>query len=115
MSAVSDNRALLDTNIAISLAQGKEYASRYRPYIEGKIVALSFASAGELLSPLAVRATLRGTSRTGERCCLATLCCSLISRCARSGPTSSLPFQEEPRGRITTCGLPLLHFAMDCP
>jgi tRNA(fMet)-specific endonuclease VapC len=42
-------RVLIDTNIAVFLAQGREYAERYRRHLEGRITALSFASAAELL------------------------------------------------------------------
>ena len=42
-------QVLIDTNIAIYLATDHSLASRYRPHIEGCILALSFASAGELM------------------------------------------------------------------
>jgi len=47
--AASPERVLFDTNIAIFLAQGREFGQRYRPHVEGKIPALSFASAAKLL------------------------------------------------------------------
>jgi tRNA(fMet)-specific endonuclease VapC len=39
---------LVDTNIAIYLATGHSLAATYRPHLEGKVLALSFATVGEL-------------------------------------------------------------------
>jgi tRNA(fMet)-specific endonuclease VapC len=41
-------RVLLDTNIAIYLAKGHTLAERYRPQLEGHVLALSFATVAEL-------------------------------------------------------------------
>ncbi len=42
-------RVLVDTNIAIYLAANKPVIAAYRAHLEGNVLALSFASAGELL------------------------------------------------------------------
>lgn len=39
---------LVDTNIAIYLATGHSLAGTYRPHLEGNVLALSFATVGEL-------------------------------------------------------------------
>lgn len=39
---------LVDTNIAIYLATGHSLAGRYRPHLEGNVLAMSFATVGEL-------------------------------------------------------------------
>ena len=49
VSAAQADRILIDTNIAIFLAQGREYANRYRRHVEGRVVCLSFASVAEVL------------------------------------------------------------------
>ena len=43
------DRLLIDTNIAVYFATGHELAARYRPHLEGNVLALSFATAAELL------------------------------------------------------------------
>ena len=42
-------QVLVDTNIAIYFATNKSLVAAYRPHLEGNVLALSFASAGELL------------------------------------------------------------------
>jgi predicted nucleic acid-binding protein len=39
---------VVDTNIAIYLATGHTLAATYRPHLEGNVLALSFATVGEL-------------------------------------------------------------------
>jgi len=41
-------RRLIDTNIAIYVAQGHSLARRYTPELEGYVLAMSFATVGEL-------------------------------------------------------------------
>lgn len=43
------DRVLVDTNVAIYLAKGNEWASRFTYAVEGKVLAMAFATAGELL------------------------------------------------------------------
>jgi tRNA(fMet)-specific endonuclease VapC len=42
-------RVLIDTNVAIYLAANKPVVVSYRPHLQGNVLALSFASAAELL------------------------------------------------------------------
>jgi tRNA(fMet)-specific endonuclease VapC len=43
------DRVLVDTNIAIYLAANKPIAASYHTHLQGKVLAMSFASAAELL------------------------------------------------------------------
>jgi tRNA(fMet)-specific endonuclease VapC len=43
------DRVLLDTNVALYLARGHRLAQQYRRHVEGRVVALSFATAAELM------------------------------------------------------------------
>jgi len=43
------DRVLVDTNIAIYLAANNPIGRSYQPHLQGKVLAMSFASAAELL------------------------------------------------------------------
>jgi predicted nucleic acid-binding protein len=43
------DKVLIDTNVAIYLAKGNEWGRRFTYAVEGKVLAMAFATAGELL------------------------------------------------------------------
>lgn len=56
----SADRVVIDTNVAIYLAKNNQWAGKYRPLVEDKVVAIAFPTAAELLL------TSRRSSKPGK-------------------------------------------------